>query len=133
MHTLHNASTAYYAGAALPFPLPVRNAPDMPREPKRPPPLKNFAAWRRKKGLNQEQLAERLEIDQGTLSRWETGKVEMTLANAHAYAEALGIDPEDLWRHPDSQISELIVLDRRMDAKTRARIVRIVKAALDAA
>lgn len=102
----------------------------MAKEPKRKPPLKNFIAWRKKKKVTQERLCERLEIEQSTLSRWETGKTPMTLEMAHAYAEAIGIEPEDLWRHPDTPISELVLLDRRLDAKARARVVAVVKAML---
>lgn len=133
MHDLHNPSTAYYARGALRSNLPLRQHLEMPKPPKRKPPLENFKAWREKKGLNQTQLAERMDTDQPTVSKWERGVVPMTLGIVHAYAEALDIEPEDFWRHPDAPISELVLLDRKLDPRARARIVRIVKAALDAA
>ena len=133
MHVLHNPSNAYYARGALRLQLPLRQPLEMPKAPKRKPPLENFKAWREKRGLSQTQLAERMDTDQPTVSKWERGVVPMTLGIVHAYAEALDIEPEDFWRHPDAPISELILLDRRMDSKTRARVVRIVKAAMEAA
>lgn len=60
-----------------------------------------LAEWRENRGLTQEQLANRLETSGMTISRWELGKVLMNTDAMQAVAEALGIEPEDLWHHPD--------------------------------
>lgn len=62
------------------------------------------AEWREAKGLTQKQLAERLESDVMTVSRWELGKVAISTDALAALAEALGgdlMEPEDLYHHPD--------------------------------
>lgn len=67
--------------------------------PKRPLRL-YLAEWRDAKGKTQQQLADMLETSDVTISRWETGKRQPNLKAQAAYAEALGIDPLDLRRHP---------------------------------
>jgi transcriptional regulator with XRE-family HTH domain len=60
--------------------------------------------WREHYGLTQKQLAERLECDVMTVSRWELGKTAMRSDSMAAVAEALGgdlMEPEDLYSHPD--------------------------------
>ena len=59
-----------------------------------------LAEWRDAKGLTQQQLADRLATSDVTVSRWETGKRQPNLNAQAAYAEALGIDPLGLRRHP---------------------------------
>lgn len=66
-------------------------------------PIRLFlAAWREKKNLTQQQVADRLETSDVTISRWETGERRPDLNAQAAYAEALGIELADLWRHPDT-------------------------------
>lgn len=68
-----------------------------PRQPRR-----NFLAkWRESKGLTQEELANRLETYKGQISNWENGRRDMTFNVQAGLAEALGIEPEDLFRDPD--------------------------------
>lgn len=64
-----------------------------------------LAEWREAKGLTQKQLAERLEADVMTVSRWELGRVAISTDALAALAEALGgdlMEPEDLYHSPDS-------------------------------
>lgn len=71
--------------------------------PKRP--LRMFIAeWREHRGLTQEELGARLGPDgvsDVTVSRWETGKRRPDLNALAAIAEALDIEPGELYRHPD--------------------------------
>lgn len=63
-----------------------------------------LAEWRLHKGLSQKQLADRLESDVMTVSRWELGKTAISTDALAALAEALGgdlMEPEDLYHHPD--------------------------------
>ena len=59
-----------------------------------------IAEWREEKGLTQQQLGDRLETSDVTVSRWETGKRKPDLDAQAAIAEALSIAPADLYRHP---------------------------------
>jgi transcriptional regulator with XRE-family HTH domain len=65
-------------------------------------PFRHFLrAWRKAKGLTQETLAERLGTSKGQISNWETYKKDMTANVVAALAEALGIEPSDIFRDPD--------------------------------
>jgi transcriptional regulator with XRE-family HTH domain len=59
-----------------------------------------LAEWRVKAGLTQQQLADRLETTDVTISRWETGKRRPNLDAQEAIAEAMGLEAIDLRRHP---------------------------------
>ncbi|TNE58639.1 MAG: XRE family transcriptional regulator [Sphingomonadales bacterium] len=52
--------------------------------------------WRKHRGLTQEQLASRLEIDRTTISKIESGKQEYSQGFLEAAAYALRCDPADL-------------------------------------
>lgn len=129
MPDAHNASSAFYACGALPYGFDGNHSVHMSKKGPKPPTY--FAAWRKEKGLTQEQLAERLEVSQEQISRLETGRNEFTLSMIHAWADALGIDPEAFWRPPKAPKNELAEIARRLDAKKRAQAVRVVRAMLD--
>ena len=52
---------------------------------------------REQKGLTQAQLAERLGVHRGTVSRVETGKRALELGEFFDWADALGIGDEELF------------------------------------
>jgi len=65
-------------------------------------PRRNFvAAWRERRGLTQEQLASRLDTHKGQISNWENNKRAMSFDVQAALAEALDLEPSDLFRSPD--------------------------------
>lgn len=65
-------------------------------------PIKLFLAeWRERRGLSQEALAERVGTTKASISRWENGERDMTTKGMSALANALGIEPVQLFRHPD--------------------------------
>lgn len=55
-------------------------------------------AYREAKGLQQSELGEKIDVDQATISRWETGKSPMGVDEMIAVADALEIPVADLWR-----------------------------------
>jgi transcriptional regulator with XRE-family HTH domain len=64
-------------------------------------PLRHYLReWRELRGLTQPQLAERLDTSKDQISRWESNKRGMTAAVMQALAEALQIEPGDLFRDP---------------------------------
>lgn len=95
MHELNNASSEYYAAPVLPFPAAVDKVGGMAKKPK----IKHrifIREWRKFRGLSQEQLAERMEMSQETVSRIERGTVNYTQPVLEAAAEALNCLPADL-------------------------------------
>lgn len=79
-------------------------------------PLRLFIAeWREEKGLTQQQLGDRLETSDVTVSRWETGKRKPDLDAQAAIAEALGIPPADLYRHPAQPSADALLRGQPKD------------------
>lgn len=78
-----------------------------PRQPRR-----NFVAkWREAKGLTQEQLADRLGTYKGQVSNWENARRSMSFDVQAALAEALGIEPPDLFRDPARPSADELLRD----------------------
>ena len=57
--------------------------------------------WREKRGLTQQQLADRVGTTKESVSRGENGKRQMNVAILAEMADALGIDVPDLFFSPD--------------------------------
>lgn len=55
--------------------------------------LDRLAALRKKKGLTQQALADKVGVEQPTIQRWEKGKREPELAQLIALAKALDVEP----------------------------------------
>lgn len=56
---------------------------------------------RDREGISQEAFASRLEgVDQAYISRVETGQVNLSLESVQAIAEALDVDPAELFAKP---------------------------------
>ena len=53
---------------------------------------------RERKGYSQEYLAEIMGVSSSRISRWETGKTEISLRQVCAYANKVGISPSKLFR-----------------------------------
>lgn len=56
-------------------------------------------AMRAEKGLTQDALARRIQVDPGTVARWERGAQEIRVANQGPLAEALGVTVRQLISH----------------------------------
>ncbi len=82
--------------------------------------------WRVKLGLTQEQLAERIGTQKGTVSRHENHARGLKEHQILAYAEALGVDATRLFQHPDApSLDELV---RGVPDDLRLQIFRVVTA-----
>ena len=57
---------------------------------------KNLKYLRNIKKISQQQLANKLEIDRSTISKWETGDIDPTVSNVIAIANLLGVPVSDL-------------------------------------
>jgi transcriptional regulator with XRE-family HTH domain len=79
-----------------------------------------LAEWRESRGLTQQQLADRLETSDVTVSRWETGKRRPDDDAKGAIAWVLGIEIVDLYRHPDQPSADALLRDQPPDVQDQA-------------
>lgn len=93
--------------------------------PKRPVRL-YLAEWRESKGLTQQQLADRLETSDVTVSRWETGKRRPDDNVKAAIAWILGIEVVDLYRHPDRPTADSLL--RAQPPEVQDQGIRVLEA-----
>lgn len=94
-----------------------------------------FQAIRRDQGWTQEELAEALDVQPITLSRWERGERAVSLSLLAKAAEALDVPLGDLLdtirplpaqpKDPDEK--EIVRLYRRMKKERRELTVRVVR------
>lgn len=68
-----------------------------------------LAEWRESRNLTQQQLADRLDTSDVTVSRWETGKRRPDDDAKSAIAWVLGIEVVDLYRHPDHPSADALL------------------------
>lgn len=85
-----------------------------------------IAQWRDHRGMTQEQLANRLKTTSMTISRWERGAVALNTTVMSELADALGIEPEDLYHHPDTPSPNALLRGQPADVLDQA--IRIITA-----
>lgn len=98
--------------------------------PKRPYRL-YIREWIKEKNLTQKQVAERMECEEGTLSKLINGKMGRTDDWLASIAHALDIDVEHLFRDP-KRPTQQDLLDGVSDEK-RDEIIRVIRAMTDEA
>lgn len=95
--------------------------------PKRPHRL-FLAEWREYRGLSQDALGNRLGVSDVTVSRWETGKRRPDLNAQAAIAEALDIEPVDLFRDPHRPSADALLRDQAPEIWDEAiKIIRAIR------
>ena len=87
-----------------------------------------LSEWREHRGLTQKQLGERLDVADMTISRWENGKALLNTDVMAAVAEALNIEPADLYRHPNQPSADELL--RGATPEVRQRAIAIIQAAI---
>lgn len=97
--------------------------------PKRP--LRIYLAeWRERKELTQEQVANRIGTSDVTISRWETGMRRPDLDAQAAFAETLGIELADLYRHPDQPSADELLRGQPPEIIDQAmKLIRAIRRA----
>lgn len=93
--------------------------------PKRPVRL-FLSEWRVKRGLTQQQLADRLDTSDVTVSRWETGERRPDDGAKGAIAWVLGCEVVDLYRHPDQPSADALLRDQPPEIQEQA--LRVIAA-----
>ena len=87
-----------------------------PRRPRR----LYLLEWREARGLTQERLAERLGVSSMTISRWERGTSLLNTDVMSALADALDIEPTDLYRHPDQPSADALLRGQPVEVRNQA-------------
>jgi len=85
-----------------------------------------LAEWRESRHLTQQQLADRLDTSDVTVSRWETGKRRPDDDAKSAIAWVLGIEVVDLYRHPDQPSADALL--RGAPAEVQDQGFRVLEA-----
>jgi transcriptional regulator with XRE-family HTH domain len=84
----------------------VSNVPDVPPLPDEDSYLRlvgrSIEAFRKAKGLTQQELGTLCSVDKNTISRWENGKTSLSAFNLHLLTEHLDVDGDWLIRPADS-------------------------------
>ena len=85
--------------------------------------------WRKHRDLTQEQLAERVDTSEASISRLENGRQPYTQALLEALANALRCEPGDIIaRKPGEPTDEVQRILERMGDEERGRVLRVVRA-----
>lgn len=87
--------------------------------------------WRIKRGLSQEQLAERIERSRGLISQLESNTTNYTAQTLEAIAFALGVDSWQLLNvNPakEGQVVDILDLLRGATPEEQARALAVVQA-----
>lgn len=87
--------------------------------------------WIAHKHLKQADIVARTEMTKGMVSDYVNNARRWNQDVLEAFADAIGIDPADLLRPPHAVDNELAVYVMGMDARERARALRVLKAAME--
>lgn len=93
-----------------------------PRRPRRT----YLAEWRENRGLTQQTLGDRLGVSDVTVSRWETGRALLNTNVLAALSEALSIEPQDIYRHPDQPSADALLRDQPVEIRDQA--IKLIQA-----
>ncbi len=90
----------------------------------------NIACWRKKAGLTQAQVAERISVEKETVSRLESGKISLTVDRLQQFALIFGCSVTDLLKEPEAgllaQAETIAGMLRPLSPEEREAVVRFV-------
>lgn len=87
-----------------------------------------LAEWRERRGLTQKQLGDRLGVAGLSVSRWERSTALLNTNVMAAVAEALNIEPQDLYRHPEQPSVDELLRDQPSEVLEQAMtIIRTIR------
>lgn len=67
--------------------------------------------WFQQRGLNDEKVGNRIGVDRATVFRWRKEQHRLNPQKIAALAEALDLEPEELWRPPSRRSLDALVKD----------------------
>ena len=79
-----------------------------------------LSEWMEKRELTDERLAGRLGVERETVNRWRNYPQRLSLPRIEEIAEALDLDPADLWRHPGRPSADALLRDASDDVQAKA-------------
>lgn len=84
--------------------------------------------WLVKRGLEQKQVAERMEIEPGTVSKLLNGRMKLNIEYLASFADALDLSVADLFRHPDMPTrDELLAMGTPAELRAAMQLVQMAK------
>lgn len=87
-----------------------------------------LAEWREHRGLTQAQLGDRLGVADMTVSRWERATSLLNTNVMAAIAEALNIEPGDLYYPPDRPSADSLLRDQPEEVREQAlNLIRAIR------
>lgn len=87
--------------------------------------------WRDFKDVTQEKLAERLETSAATISRYEAGKINLSVEKLQQIADALGCAPDDFFHDPNGRDYQAWRIIQGMKPSDQERALRMLEAFTD--
>lgn len=88
--------------------------------------------WIKHRGLDQKRVAERMVIEEGTVSKLLNGKMEMTATYLAGFSDALEVPVPELFRDPKAPTrDELLSAGTAEELRRAIQIVRIAKTGTD--
>ena len=100
-HIGNTSSTGLLPKEVTTAALSTRYIADMATDRPAPPSGLYLTEHRERHRKTLEEVAKVCRVNRSTVSKWETGKLRIYPIAQRLFAKALGIEPEDLWRHPD--------------------------------
>jgi transcriptional regulator with XRE-family HTH domain len=86
--------------------------------------------WQSRRGFSDEEMAERIGLSaRNSFWRWKNLQTRLDPIKIEMIADALGIEPEDLWRHPDRPSIDSLLKDADDTLLEKARdiVTRLVR------
>lgn len=89
--------------------------------------LKEWISYR---DLEQRHVAERMDIEPGTVSKLVNGKMRLTIEYLAGFADALDCSVSDLFRHPETPTrDELLAMGTPDELRAAMQLVKVAKSA----
>lgn len=100
-----------------------------------------LAVMRKQRGLTQGQLAEKLDVNQSLIAKWESGRVQPRSSTLKRLAELLGVEPHELvggelgkisstLKNIDPKLMDLFAQAHKLSEADREAVRRVLEAML---
>lgn len=84
--------------------------------------------WIAERGLEQKQVAERMEIEPGTVSKLLNARMKLTIEYLSGFADALDVSVSDLFRHPKTPTrDELLAMGTPDQLRAAMQLIETMK------